>query len=438
MKNFSSLKALSILNFITVVMAVASCVVSIMGMNVALIICASLSAASAVGSVFYTKKVQKEILRATATCKSLAVGDFEARLVGINEGGDLGALLWAINDMTDAMDAFVREATASMEYVSRNQYFRRILEEGMQGSLLNGARIMNRATESVAIKMNGFVEVANDFDGSLKQVVGDIKSTATVLSGAATSMGKTVEATRQSAGNAVTTSNETSQNVQTISAAAEEMSSCIAEISQQVTRTSDIARSAVSEAEESRKIVEELAHSAEKIGEVVQLIETIAGQTNLLALNATIESARAGDAGKGFAVVASEVKTLANETAKATDEISSQISGIQHATQKAVQSFLSIGKTVAEINQAATAVAAAIEEQNAASREIATGAEKASGGTTNVAGNVREISQGMDMVDESARRVLQATGDLSDNTTKKVEGLLSKMDVFMAEIKKIA
>ena len=394
--------------------------------------------ASGAAALFFLHKTRGELQRTITVCKSLRAGDFDARIVHIKEKGDLGDLLWAINEMTDSMDAFVREATASMEYVSRNLYFRRILEDGMKGSLLNGSRIMNGATESVALKMNGFVEVANDFDKSLKQVVGDINSTVSVLSGTAETMGETVKITRDGANSAVSISNETSANVQTISAAAEEMSSCIAEISQQVTRTSDIARGAVQEAEQSRKVVEELSQNAEKVGEVVQLIENIAGQTNLLALNATIESARAGEAGKGFAVVASEVKILASQTAKATEEIGEQIVSIQEATKRAVDSFLRIGRTVEEISEAATAVAAAIEEQNAASKEIAAGAEKASGGTTYVAGNVKEISQSMDMVDESARKVLTVTGDLSEQATKKVQRLLDKMGVFMEELRKIA
>ena len=389
-------------------------------------------------TIYFQRRTEKEIKRTQDACQALAKGDFEVRLVNITEGGDFGEFQWTLNEMIDYTDAFVREATAAMEYVSRNQYFRRILEDGMQGSLLNGARIINRATESVGAKMNGFVEVANDVDSSLKDVVGGINTTVSSLSETANTMGETVEMTREGANSAVSSSDETSINVQSISAAAEEMSSCIAEISQQVTRTSDIAQGAVQEAQESGKTIEELSVSAEKIGEVIQLIEKIAEQTNLLALNATIEAARARDAGKGLAVVASEVKDLAGQTAAATDEISGQISGIQHATKRAVTSFSTIGKTIEEINEAATAVAAAIEEQNAASKEIASGAGKASEGTNYVAGNVKEISQSMGQVDEAAKQVLSVTGELSEHATQKVEVLLGKMGVFMEELKKIA
>ncbi|MCA9067106.1 MAG: hypothetical protein KDA96_28795, partial [Planctomycetaceae bacterium] len=195
----------------------------------------------------------------------------------------------------------------------------------------------------------------------------------------------------------------TSLSVQTISAAAEEMSSSIAEISQQMNRTSEIAHGAVSKAEASGAMVQELAETSQKIGEVVSLIQDIADQTNLLALNATIEAARAGEAGKGFAVVASEVKDLAGQTAKATEEISSQIQSIQSATHSAVTAFAEIGDIIREINESATIVASAIEEQNAASREIASNAEKASGGTSQVAANVNEMGQSIGQVDEASK-----------------------------------
>jgi methyl-accepting chemotaxis protein len=340
--------------------------------------------------------------------------------------------------MTDVMDAFVREASASMDYVSRNQYFRRILEDGLQGSLRNGAKIINRATETVKDKMGSFTAVANDFNHSLRDVVQDIGQTVGSLGETAKTMELTVGVARQGSDSVISASDETSASVQTISSAAEEMSSSIAEISEQVTRTSTIAGKAVHELQESQERISELVHTAQKIGAVVQLIDEIAGQTNLLALNATIEAARAGDAGKGFAIVASEVKDLAGQTAKATEEISAQISSIQQATQKAASSFADLSRIIDEINQAATVVAAAVEEQSAASREIASSAEKASSATIEVAGNVREIGQGIGKIDNATGDVLSVTQKLTGDTTRKVEALQHKMNVFMDELRKIA
>ncbi|MGB0719178.1 MAG: methyl-accepting chemotaxis protein [Bdellovibrionales bacterium] len=439
MTNSSSLCKIKALAFVALLGTCVAVAAGFLGLPQSVMIAAAaVTLLSLIGVIVFQTRVEKEIARTRDVCIALGKGDFETRLTHITEGGDFGDFQWTINEMVDYIDSFVRESTATMECVSRNQYFRRILEDGMNGALLNGARIINAATQSVEAKMNGFVEVANDLDNSLKSVVEDINGTVSTLSDTVNTMGDTVEITREGANSAVSSSDETSASVQSISAAAEQMSSCIAEISQQVTHTSNIARSAVTEAQSSSQIIQDLSMRAEQIGTAIELIDKIAGQTNLLALNATIEAARAGDAGKGFAVVASEVKELAGQTARATEEISAYISSIQETTQKAVGSFAIIGKSIEDINESATAVAAAVEEQNASSKEIASSAARASQGTTYVAGNVKEISQSIGQVDQAGQQVLQVTGDLSTGAVKKVEALLTKMGVFMGELKKIA
>ncbi len=172
--------------------------------------------------------------------------------------------------------------------------------------------------------------------------------------------------------------------MQTVAAAAEELSSSISEISRQVGQSAEIGRKAVDEARHTNDDVQGLADAAQKIGDVVSLITDIAGQTNLLALNATIEAARAGDAGKGFAVVASEVKSLATQTAKATEEIATQIAGMQEATTSAVEAIKRIG----EIDEIATSIASAVEQQGAATQEISRNAQQAAAGTQEVNGNI--------------------------------------------------
>ncbi len=381
---------------------------------------------------------QKKIRMAVAACRALEKGEFNVRIIKAREGGELSDLFWAINEMTDRMDAFVREATAAMEFVSRNQYFRRILEDGMNGILLNGARVINRATKSVESKMNGFVNIADDFNVSLKTVVNDINDTAKNLGSTANAMDTTVSVTRKGTEESVNVSGETSQSVQTISAAAEEMSSSIVEISQQIVRTSEISAQAVTEAQQAGKTVEDLVQTSAKIGNIIELIESIAGQTNLLALNATIEAARAGDAGKGFAIVASEVKALANQTAAATEEIRNNIAGMQKATNGVAKAFDGIGMVIGQIRESTTVVAAAVEQQSAASKEIANSATKAAEGTQSVVVNVKEVSQSIGMVEKSAADVVQFTSHLSKGVATQVEGLLEKMSAFVTELKKTA
>ncbi|MHA1598339.1 MAG: methyl-accepting chemotaxis protein, partial [Alphaproteobacteria bacterium] len=181
------------------------------------------------------------------------------------------------------------------------------------------------------------------------------------------------------------------------------------------------------ETERSNEQVQGLATAAQKIGEVVELISDIAEQTNLLALNATIEAARAGDAGKGFAVVASEVKNLANQTAKATEEISAQIGGIQGATRDAVEAIGGITSIIDEINEITSAIAAAVEEQGAATQEIARNVEQASAGTSEVTVNITGVNQAADDTGKAATEVLSAVGTLttqSDKLSKEVSGFL--------------
>jgi methyl-accepting chemotaxis protein len=187
----------------------------------------------------------------------------------------------------------------------------------------------------------------------------------------------------------------------------------------------------VTEAEKTNGTVQGLAEAAEKIGAVVELITGIAEQTNLLALNATIEAARAGDAGKGFAVVASEVKNLANQTAKATEEIGQQIAGMQSAAGEAVEAIGGIGKTITEVDEIAATIAAAVEEQGTATQDIARNVQEAARGTQEVSSNIAGVSQGAEETGRGSTQVLEAAGQLSQQS----EELRAAVDKFLADIK---
>jgi methyl-accepting chemotaxis protein len=216
-----------------------------------------------------------------------------------------------------------------------------------------------------------------------------------------------------------------------VAAATEELSGSISEISRQVGESARIAAQAVEQVAKSEVTVTELANAANRIGEVVGLINTIAAQTNLLALNATIEAARAGEAGKGFAVGASEVKSLATQTARATEGITAQVSAIQGSTQEAVDTIKGIGQIIDKMSEIATTVAAAVEEQGAATAEIARNIQQAASGTQNVSNNIVGVSSAANETGETASDVLQS----SDGLAAESEALSNEVGRFLARIK---
>ena len=210
--------------------------------------------------------------------------------------------------------------------------------------------------------------LADDFERSVNGVVHSVTTSAAGMQSTAESMTGLARDASSRASTVGDASSKASGNVGTVAAAAEELASSVAEIARQVAQSTEIANKAVEDAERTNQTVQVLSGGAEKIGEVVQLIHTIAAQTNLLALNATIEAARAGDAGRGFAVVASEVKALANQTAKATEEISAQVSAMQSTTGEAVVAIGSITRTIGQMSEIALSISSAVEEQGAATR----------------------------------------------------------------------
>jgi methyl-accepting chemotaxis protein len=242
-----------------------------------------------------------------------------------------------------------------------------------------------------------------DFDGAVVAALGNVLQASESIQSTSRSLADSSEDTLRQSASMGAASSEAAANVQTVAAATEELSASIAEISRQVAQCTDVTRRAVQESGRTTQSFSALAEAAERIGDVVKLINGIAGQTNLLALNATIEAARAGEAGKGFAVVASEVKSLANQTARATEDIEGHIATVQAAMTDSGAAIKTIGETIAEVSHVTTAIASAIEEQNAATQEIARNVQEAASGTEQAARSVTNI--------ESAARDTRSTAD---------------------------
>ncbi|MDP6706469.1 MAG: methyl-accepting chemotaxis protein [Alphaproteobacteria bacterium] len=353
--------------------------------------------------VFAARRVSRPLGRITAVMGHLAEGDRSIEIPFQRRSDEIGAI-------SSAVDVFKRNAI-EME---------RLQAEQTEAEL--------RGQEE---KHHAMMELADGFEASVKGVVELVSAASGEMETTARSMAETAARAGERTGAVATASEQASANVQTVASASEELAASIREISGQVTGSAEIAQDAVGAAEAATRQVQGLAEASQQIGEVVDLINDIASQTNLLALNATIEAARAGEAGKGFAVVASEVKNLATQTAKATEKIAAQITGIQGATGEAVGAIEDVAKTIAEINQIASGIAAAVEEQGAATGEISRNVQEAASGTQEVNVNIAGVSEAAAETKQSTGQVLDAAKDLAQQS----EALRGEVEKFLTGIR---
>ena len=272
--------------------------------------------------------------------------------------------------------------------------------------------------------------ITSQFERMIGELVNSLSSSSTELEAAANTLTTTAETTGRISSEAASASQEVSGNVQSVATATEEITSSVNEISRQVQEASRVAGDAVKQAAKTDSSIAELSQSAARIGDVVKLINAVAEQTNLLALNATIEAARAGDAGRGFAVVASEVKALAAQTSKATEEIGTQIAGMQSATEASVTAIKEISTTITLISEISSTIAAAVEEQGAATQEIARNVQHAAQRSTAVAENINDVSRGAGETGSASSQVLSSAQTLSSESTRlkmEVENFLTNV-----------
>jgi len=351
------------------------------------VITLALLAVTAILVVFIVRGITGPLAGMTDAMSLLANGDKTIEIEGAHRGDEIGSMAGAV-------------------VVFKNNMIK-------ADELGEAQRLDREAKEKRRVVMENAIA---DLESKVTFVIDSVSTGSAEIMKIASKMGTKIDDSSNRSLEVAEASGRTTSNVETVAAAAEELSASIAEISRQVTQSSEIASTAKKDAEQTNKMVQGLSEAANKIGEVVNLITDIADQTNLLALNATIEAARAGDAGKGFAVVASEVKNLANQTAKATEEIGSQINAIQSATEDSAKAIRNFGSTIARISETASATAAAVEQQGAATQEIARNIRNVSEDAQLVSNSVADVSRASASSYGSAIRVIWSAQDLSGPT----------------------
>ncbi|CAM3309600.1 methyl-accepting chemotaxis protein [Asticcacaulis taihuensis] len=356
----------------------------------------------AIGGLMITG-ISNPVRKMTDAMRTLANGVTTAKIPNIGERNEIG-------DMASAVEVF------------KDNMIRNLALEEETRQAREDAEIQRRKT---------MYELADQFESAVGGIVEMVSSAATEMQATASQLTSSAQESAAQATSVSAAAEEAGTNVTSVASSAEELGASVSEIGRQVEHSSVMAREAVREADSTAAIVQELSEAADRINGIVDMIAGIASQTNLLALNATIESARAGEAGKGFAVVAAEVKQLAQQTGKATSEISQHIGSIQSTTKRAVEAIENITGTIRDINDSSSTIAAAVEQQGAATSEIVQAVNQASLGTQEVTSNITGVARMAEETGAGAAQVLSASGELA----LQAENLRTQINNFLAHIR---
>lgn len=366
---------------------------------------------------------------AALVLRAAARGDLEQRLGAAGhaeppEGSAAAELYAAVDDALDRIDAYVRESRAALAHASREEFWRRVVLTGMPGGYRQAAVVINDAARAMQAKSADLcasdrrrAELAGEFDAFVREVIASVSGAANRVDGACHTLTNSAERSFSGLGTVANVAQTLSSDVASVAAATEELSATAGEIRRQVQDASSAAHDCAEETRRAQQTITELAQASERIGNVVDLISVIASQTKLLALNASIEAARAGSAGRGFAVVAGEVKKLAQETARATDEIVGTIASVQAATGRTVQSITRVGEQLARLEQGSQSIAASVDQQAMATDEISTAVQRTAVGSNSLSETVADLSGTAESTRGELGSLQQSSGELRQSSS---------------------